>query len=1219
MRSVRSWGWRLLQAASVAVAALFVQVFFFHIVTDFQLWGITIRGPGDLAVPLLLAVGVFALSLKPWKWSDRRAKGALLFLFVILFCVLFHPHAGSDAAQYYAAVRTLWLDRDLNFYDDALRNLGLDYLCTLHERGYTYNGFPIGPAFFWSPFFLLAHGWCLLGNAFAVRYAAEGYDRVYLLMVCASSSLYGLAGAAIGYRLLRQWVSAGAASLATALVVFASPLLLYLFVEGAYSHALGFLLGTAVVALWWKRYRATPEGVTAPPVDWSAAFGLVCGLATLVRWQGGLLLIFPLLDFVEHLVRLVRRRAESRGALWRLLKSNMVFAFFFLLAFLPQMVVWRVQTGQWLLVPQGGEYLANWWEPKVGKVLFSRLHGLFSWHPVLLVATLCLPQLWRRHRPLLVRAAFVLLGQVYINSVVHDWWAGGSFGQRRFCVVLVLFAVPLALGLERLFRWASSGAQRRRAVRGLAVVVVVLLVWSNFLLLAQYVHGPVGSMGKLRLDDYLARWVVKKPNVLETVRNNFLYNPYLNGIGYGLLRLDFRLLCAPLAQLAVIGFIGWIILWPSWFLALPGVRWIRQRWFTAGLAAVLCFLGLVSLAGWDARLLWVLNLRPDVPFGNVRPLSVARTHRYVGGFVNRRLGPGEALSAQLARRFTSHSVIVTSYVTGAGSLASDDPVARLTLHGAEGRTFTTTLRAGQHTDASNAMAYRPATPSGGTMPLVARRWRPGGHALHNECSWYAEWPLPQEMTVREVRLESVLPKGELQVEGIAFRPLGPERFNPVALMARRSRPLDFHAQCNVAYDHNVFAPGDSKDYSHFKFSGLSLYNGPIELRLYPPYEETHQWNALTTCYQKGAVFRVPVQPPCRVETLHVAYAAGLIRTHRKEPLADIVLVYESGEEEVCPLFTNAPAFDYLEGYRPGGTVLAGGSSSYMYDGRLSHWVIEAQQSDEPVVEVKIVDANGSEPAGISVLALTAVSPPVEELSPDVRFAAVACDKRHGRLLVADRLGRLQWVALPSGVRTSVAASPGALSAVAVPPDGDGYYALFEDGRVDAEGGAVHWGNAEVSRTQSAVDIEVDPSGKGYHVLLSDGEVVSFGETAFPPWHRRPPGVYAAFTVDACGETWFGLTRGGGIVWAGREPEFDLWERPNWGWDVARDIQATPQGLIVLDGFGGLHPFGEETYRTFEGYIQVDMYVALEILPSGDWVVLDRAGKVHIVPKPDDVG
>jgi len=273
-----------------------------------------------LSVPFLCALSVLTLSLRPWTWGDGSVKRLLLALFLGLFCLLFHAHTGSDGAQYYANLRSLWLDGDLNFYDDAVRHpemYGDTYLGTLHPRGYTYNGFSVGPALFWTPFFGMAHAWCEGVNRFVSRYACDGYDYPYLLMVCIASALYGLAGAAVVYRLLRQWTGPVAAGWSTALVTFASPLLLYLYYECTYAHALAYLMGAVVVGCWWKRYHLTKRDGDAP-LRYSVALGVAIGLAMLVRWQNGIYLVFPLFDAVEQLVRATRERRLNVGCYGRM-------------------------------------------------------------------------------------------------------------------------------------------------------------------------------------------------------------------------------------------------------------------------------------------------------------------------------------------------------------------------------------------------------------------------------------------------------------------------------------------------------------------------------------------------------------------------------------------------------------------------------------------------------------------------------------------------------------------------------------------------------------------------------------------------------------------------------------------------------------------------------------------------------------------------------------
>ena len=138
---------------ALAVIGLYLYIFFTCYLTEFSFLGIQIQRPGDLAIPLLLSIFVLSFRIQPWNWSDRFSKIILFIVFLIFFCILFHPHAGSDAAQYYANLRSLWLDGDLNFYDDALNNIGEDYLGSLHLWGYTYNGFSVDRHFFGPPFF----------------------------------------------------------------------------------------------------------------------------------------------------------------------------------------------------------------------------------------------------------------------------------------------------------------------------------------------------------------------------------------------------------------------------------------------------------------------------------------------------------------------------------------------------------------------------------------------------------------------------------------------------------------------------------------------------------------------------------------------------------------------------------------------------------------------------------------------------------------------------------------------------------------------------------------------------------------------------------------------------------------------------------------------------------------------------------------------------------
>ena len=606
---------------------------------------------------------------------------------------------------------------------------------------------------------------------------------------------------------------------------------------------------------------------------------------------------------------------------------------------------------------------------------------------------------------------------------------------------------------------------------------------------------------------------------------------------------------------------------------------------------------------------------------------MAKSHRYVGGYVNRTLEPGEVLSVPLDQRILAQSVILTSYVKGDIKLRRDIPVERIVLEDDQGNIQEIDLLPGIHTDTSSAMSrwrYREST--GQPALQAARRWRPSENAPYHECSWYAEWPLPEPLTISKIEVQSYLKKGELQIDGIAFRPDSDEDIRPAYQMALRCIPVDFQSFCNVAYDHNVFIPHDRKTYSHFQFKSLILYKDLIPLSLYPPYEESGRWNALTTCFENGKKYHIPIKPPRSLESFHVAFAAGMIRTRLKIPLADIVLVYQSGKRQVRNLLTNREGFDYLHSYRPGGSVIEGGKSGYMYDGKVSHLEIQVEEKDDPVVAIEVIDSNGDGKAGISILAMTMVKPESKKFDKEMldrqkqtthklpdEFIVMDYDNSDQTFLLATRKASL-FRQQPDGRREPVPGPEGIVADIAFRPQSKDYLILFEEGIVfDSRRSGVS-SRVALPLGQKAVDIELNRQETSCFVLTDEGEVLTLGKDKFPKWNRKIRERFIAFDHTPSGETWIGMTQRGSFVWAGKKPKFNLPQEPKWNWDIARDMVLLDRGLILLDGFGGIHSYGNAPSYVFAGYQTHDVYVALKIDSKQQLLILDHSGTIHKVKK-----
>ena len=408
----------------------------------------------------------------PW-WAGRRG---LVLLFVLTLPLVTPKIRGADEIEYFSYLRSLVFDRDVEFGNEYEHFYAADpqglagFKATFLERletdtGRHINFAPLGSALLWSPFYLLAHAGVLAARAVGAHVAADGFSFPYVAAVCYASALYGLAGLLLVHDALRGpgGLPEPAATLAVASLWLGTPLLYYMTLAPAFSHApavfaVALLLGLSL------RAAARPE---ASAWEW-AAVGASGGLAALVREQDGLFLIVP--------AGLLLHRAITGGAGGASLARGVAMGMAAGTAFAPQLLAYRALTGRF-----GPSRLVarkmSWSSPHLLEVLFDPGHGLFVWSPLLLVATAGLAYLvWRRRDATVVLLALSLLLQVWINGAVESWTQAGAFGSRRFLSSTPIFAWGLAALL------AAVPARRLR----LAGLALVLCGWWNVGLMVQF-------------------------------------------------------------------------------------------------------------------------------------------------------------------------------------------------------------------------------------------------------------------------------------------------------------------------------------------------------------------------------------------------------------------------------------------------------------------------------------------------------------------------------------------------------------------------------------------------------------------------------------------------------------------------------------------------------------------------------------------------------------
>ena len=371
---------------------------------------------------------------------------------------------GSDGLRYFATLRSLVFDRDVDMTNDY-RLLGV----TVEDRtprGLPANPFPIGPALLWLSFYLVA---CVLARGLAavgVPIVPNGVGFLYEAPVCLASAF----AAAVAFLLLRpvltrrRGIAESDATLACLGLAWATPAVYYAVAEPSMSHALSLFSNALFLGAWLGREDAFGAGR-------AVRIGAAAALCALVRWQDAVVLAAPLVELATAVARKRLPSGSAAGAAGLLLAT-------FAVGILPQLVFWRALYGSWIVLPQGAGFFAG--HEHAIETLLSLRHGLLLWHPILVLPLVGLFAAPAEERGLAVAIALVFALTLWTNASVERWWADDAFGGRRFVGVIPWLAFPAA--------WALGWLRTRVPQRLVAGCLLALVAW-NGLLFIQYRAG----------------------------------------------------------------------------------------------------------------------------------------------------------------------------------------------------------------------------------------------------------------------------------------------------------------------------------------------------------------------------------------------------------------------------------------------------------------------------------------------------------------------------------------------------------------------------------------------------------------------------------------------------------------------------------------------------------------------------------------------------------
>ena len=403
----------------------------------------------------------------------RHLSIAVLFLTVIIVSVLGknvkrwknNEIINNDVVVYYAYLPAFFIYNDLTFH--FVDSLPADF----KGRIWTFKApnenntlkMTMGLAIGWIPFFYMAHLYTMFGD-----YPSDGYSEPYSVSIFVAAIFFLFLGLFFLRKLLLPFFEEKVIAVAMIIVVFGTNLFRYVVDEPGMPHVYSFAwinIFLYFVYLWIQK------------PNWSLAIwlGITAGMVTLIRPANGIIVLFPFLLVFLGEGNFIRKGNIKANHL----KMFALSALFFFLICLPQLVYWKIITGNWLFYSYQGEgfYFLN---PHILDGLFSFRKGWFIYTPVMLFSVIGFIftdqklKSWR-NASLLFLAVFI-----YIIFSWWCWWYGGSFGARPMIDVYGVLAIGLAAFINKIF------SLKKIFIRLLFVLLVAFFIFLNQYQIKQY-------------------------------------------------------------------------------------------------------------------------------------------------------------------------------------------------------------------------------------------------------------------------------------------------------------------------------------------------------------------------------------------------------------------------------------------------------------------------------------------------------------------------------------------------------------------------------------------------------------------------------------------------------------------------------------------------------------------------------------------------------------
>ncbi len=321
-------------------------------------------------------------------------------------------------------------------------------------------------SFLYAPFFGLAHLYATL-----MGQEALGVSPPYKFMLIMSGFFYLIIGLFYLRKVLKKYYDDKIVAITLISIVIGTNLLYYSALRVAITHVYSF--GLFSVFMWQTiKWYENPKFRTA---IW---IGLLAGIISLVRPTNALIVLFFILFDLKHKKEVVLRLKFFL----KKYKQIITIVFFTLLVWVPQMIYWKIQTGQFLYYSYKSNEGFFFLNPQILNSLFSYHNGWLLYTPIMIFAISGIVILYFKHREFFWPVAVFTVLNIYILSSWWCWWFLG-FGNRAYVESYALLAIPFAEFLTIIYQ------SRLKVLKIMFSFVLAFLIFLSSFQVWQYAHN----------------------------------------------------------------------------------------------------------------------------------------------------------------------------------------------------------------------------------------------------------------------------------------------------------------------------------------------------------------------------------------------------------------------------------------------------------------------------------------------------------------------------------------------------------------------------------------------------------------------------------------------------------------------------------------------------------------------------------------------------------